>query len=223
MRQLGTFFTLAIIAGFVTGCGQMSGSPAASRGGMAVVDLDKVAIDTGRDIRLNQSLETARNSLNETYSKSVESAKSIIDTKKKEFGEQPSDDEKKQLANMERNAVSQLSQIQNAAQAKYEQYKQTQIARFRNELKPIAQEIAAKRGLSIVIPKNEGLLLSVDPGVDITEDVVKVLREKHPVVTPAPEAPASAPKAAAKRTPGSAKPAAQRTAAADDDEEESNR
>ena len=40
-----------------------------------------------------------------------------------------------------------------------------------------------------MIPKNEGLLLSVDPGVDITDDVIKILREKHPVVAAAIEYP----------------------------------
>ncbi len=40
----------------------------------------------------------------------------------------------------------------------------------------IAQEIAAKKGYSIVIPKNDGLLLSVAPENDITNDVIVALQ-----------------------------------------------
>jgi len=33
------------------------------------------------------------------------------------------------------------------------------------------RDVAAARGLSIVIPKNNGLLLSIDPAVEITDEV----------------------------------------------------
>lgn len=215
MRRLEMAFGLAIVAGFVTGCGQFGSSTPSARGGIAVVDLDKVAAETGRDRQLAQSLELAQNSLNESYAKSVDSARSQLNIKKKGYGDEISDDEKKEFSELERSAVTQLSQLQNQARAKFEQYKQTQISKFRMDLKPITQEIAAKRGLSVVIPKNEGLLLSVDPGVDITEDVIKILREKHPVVAAAVDAPV-AKSNSAKRNSGSAKSAAR---PADDEEE----
>ena len=216
MRHFGVYLVLTGCVANLVGCGQVSGPAAASsRGGMAVVDLDKVAEQTGRDRQLAQSLELAQSSLNQAYAKKVESAREQLDAKKKGFGATPSEDEQKEFVLMQRSAETQLMQIQNKAKAEYEQYKQIQIAKFRAELKPITQEIAAKRGLSIVIPKNEGLLLSVDPGVDITDDVVKVLREKHPVVIQ--PAQASAPEAAPAKTGrhSSAKSAAaSRTAAA---------
>jgi hypothetical protein len=123
---------------------------------------------------------------------------------------------------MERNAVTKLTQIQNKAKLDFETYKQKQIAQFRADLKPIAQEIASKRGLSIVIPKNEGLLLSVDPGVDITDDVIKVLRDKHPI-TPAASTASTDDSAKANGTKRSSAPAKSatsgRTANQTDDEE----
>ena len=186
MRHFGVVLALASVVVGVSGCGQFSGQPAASsRGGMAVVDLDKVAAETGRDRQLAQALELAQNSLNQSYKKTVTSAKDQLEAKKKGYGDAMSDEQKREFSQFETNAVTQLSQLQNQVREKYELYKQGEIAKFRADLKPITQEIAAKRGLSIVIPKNEGLLLSVDPGVDITDDVIKVLKQKHPV---APEA-----------------------------------
>ena len=228
MRHFGVYFVLTGCVASLVGCGQTSGPAAASsRGGMAVVDLDKVAVETGRDRQLAQSLELAQNSLNQQYAKKVESAREQLDAKKKGLGSTPSEEDQKEFALMQRSAESQLMQIQNKAKVDYEQYKQIQIAKFRQELKPITQEIAAKRGLSIVIPKNEGLLLSVDPGVDITDEVVKVLRERHPVVTPAaqpsaPEATSQNDGAAQKSGRNSSSPAksAARKAAAEEEDEE---
>ena len=219
MRHFGVFFLLTGATMTLTGCGQMSGpASASSRGGMAVVDLDKVAAETGRDRVLAQSLELAQNSLNQSYAKTVEDAKDKLEKKFKDYGTAPSDAEKTEYSQIERNALNQLSQIQNNARTKFEQYKQVQIAKFRAELKPITQEIATKRGLSIVIPKNEGLLLSIDPGIDITDEVIKVLREKHPVRQTEDIAPAET---TAKRRSAPAKSAGTtRTAAAEDDEDE---
>jgi Skp family chaperone for outer membrane proteins len=235
MRRFSMVIVLSgCVASFV-GCGQTNGPAAsASRGGMAVVDLDKVAAETGRDRQLAQSLELAQNSLNQSYLKTVESAKEQLNAKKKANGSAPTEEEQKEFSNMERSALNQLTQIQNKARAEFEQYKQVQIAKFRAELKPITQDIAAKRGLSIVIPKNEGLLLSVDPGVDITDEVVKVLREKHPVAPipqaaapqAAPQEPAAAPESIstrASRRSAAAKSAAASKANQEFEDEESTR
>lgn len=224
MRHYGMVFVVAATAAGLVGCGQFSGTSSTSRGGMAVVDLDKVATETGRDRVLSQSLELAQNSLNQQLKKTVENVNEKLTEKKKSYGEELSDAEKKEYSEMANSASNQLRQIENNAKVQYEQFKQKQIAQFRAELKPIAQEIASKRGLAIVIPKNEGLLLSVDSGVDITDEVIKVLREKHPVTMNATPAPKSEPAAAtakappAKRNPSSAK-SATRTADGDSDQE----
>lgn len=196
MRNLGLLIVVAAASAGLTGCGQVGTSGSSARGGLAVVDLDKVAADTKRDTQLAAALELRQNSLNQIYKKNVESAKEQLSEKLHGFksnGEELSDDEKKEMAGYERNAIGQLNQLRSKAQVDFEQYKQAQIAQFRAALKPIAQEIAAKRGLSVVIPKNEGLLLSVEPGVDITDEVSKAFREKYPqpatpVAQPAPAA-----------------------------------
>lgn len=189
MRFLGFSLVIAAAAVSLTGCGQMGISSSTARGGIAVVDLDKVAAETGRDRQLAQSLELAQNSLNQRLNKTVENVKEQLSAKKKSYGDELSEEQKKEFSAMENLAVNKLSQIQNVARNEYEQYKQKQIADFRAELRPIAHEIASKKGLSIVIPKNDGLLLSVDSGVDITEEVVKILRERRPLVAQQPVMP----------------------------------
>jgi len=217
MRKSGVCLVLTGAAVWLTGCGMPFGSSSASvpHGGLAVVDLDKVAAETGKNIQMKEIFELQENSVKQQLAKAQFSANSQLEAKSKEFGDTPTEEQQKELAQFRFNATSVLGKLQNQAGTKLSQYRQDQIAKFRTEIKPIAQEIAAKRGLSVVIPKNEGLLLAVDPGVDITDDVIKAYREKRPAPTTAP--------AASTTTQGTARPAAApaRTATQTKDTEES--
>jgi Skp family chaperone for outer membrane proteins len=213
MRKYGVCLALTGAAVWLTGCGMQFGGSSASapRGGLAVVDLDKVAAETGKDIQMKEVFQLQENSVKQQLSKVAFSANSQLEAKSKEYGETPSEDQQKELARFRLNASNTLTQLQSQANSKLGQYRQDQIAKFRTEIKPIAQEIAAKRGLSVVIPKNEGLLLAVDPGVDITEEVIKAYREKRPAPAAAPvQSTAKAP------APASAKPAAPARTASQD-------
>jgi len=200
MRKSGVCLVLTGAAVWLTGCGvQFGGSSASStHGGLAVVDLDKVAAETGKNLQMKEIFEFQENSVKQQLAQVQFSLNSQLDTKSKEFGETPTEEQQKELAQLRYNANNRFGQLQNQAGTKLSQYRQDQIAKFRAEIKPIAQEVAAKRGLSVVIPKNEGLLLAVDPGVDITDDVIKASREKRPAPTAAPAAPATATQRAAK-------------------------
>lgn len=218
MRKFGVCLVLAGASAWLSGCG-FSGSAAstsATRGGLAVVDLDKVATETGKNLEMKEAYDVQENSVRQALLNLQAKANAELQAKKEQIGEEAKDDEKRELGQMTLNARNNLVQIQNTAGAKLNEYKQVQIAKFRSEIKPILQEVAAKRGLSIVIPKNDGLLLSVDPGVDITDDVIKAYQEKKPApaAAPAPAATAKAP--AAKEAPTKAAAPAPKTAAKED-------
>ena len=199
MRKSGVCLLLTGAAVWLTGCGtQFGGSSASStNGGLAVVDLDKVAAETGKNIQMKEIFQVAENSVKQQLTNAQFSLNSQLDERKKEFGDTPTEDQKKELAQLQVKANNAFGNMRNDAGTKLSQYRQDQVAKFRTEIKPIAQEIAAKRGLSVVIPKNDGLLLAVDPGVDITDAVIKAYREKRPAPTAAPAA-SPAPAAAAK-------------------------
>jgi Skp family chaperone for outer membrane proteins len=219
MRKFGVCLALTGATVWMTGCGFFGGqsSTSSTRGGIAVVDLDKVAAETGKNHEMKDAYDLQENSVKQALVELQNKANAELDAKKKKNDDLTDAAEKetadRELAQMAFNARNNLGQIQNTAGIKLNEYKQIQIAKYRTDLKPILQEVAAKRGLSVVIPKNEGLLLAVDPGVDITDDVIKAYREKRPA-TPAPAA------AAAAKPETAAKPAAPapKTAAKDDSE-----
>ena len=65
MRKFGVALVLTGTAVWLTGCGMQLGSPAASsaRGGLAVVDLDKVAAETGKNIDMKNVFQLQENSV----------------------------------------------------------------------------------------------------------------------------------------------------------------
>lgn len=135
-------------ASLFLGCG--SGAGPEGTGGLAVVDLDQVAAELGRDAKIKEALLRREAELNQQFN--------LVGR-----GGFP-------LSESDRLRVRQ----EMAA------FRRTLINDFRNEIKPIAQKIASERGLSIVVPKNEGLLLSFEPGVEITSAVVDEMRRNTP-------------------------------------------
>ena len=175
------------------------------KGGIAVIDLDEVAKAIGRTQDINNTLQVRKNASEQALQKAQADAKDLLEKKKEEFGETPTDEQQKQLAAITNNLNNQLVQGARGLQSKMEETRQSLITSFRSEIKPIAQKIALEKGLAVVIPKNEGFLLAVDPGVDITGDVIKAC------LTRTPSAPAAAPAAtAAEKAPAKASEVADR-------------
>jgi Skp family chaperone for outer membrane proteins len=226
MHKFGVGLALVGVAVFSVGCGQSGPS---SRGGIAVVDLDKVAAETGKSVDMREALQAQANAYKNELVSFQNKANAELQSRAKdlkEAGDEASDESKREFLQIRQTASNILAQGQNAASTKLSQLNQLQIAKFRAELKPIVQEAAAKRGLSVVIPKNEGLLLSVDPGVDITDDVIKAYLAKRPAGSAAAPvaaatAPAPATTAAAPEAPAKAKPEKKPTRAASKDAKDS--
>ncbi|MEI8381740.1 MAG: OmpH family outer membrane protein [Planctomycetota bacterium] len=202
MRKIGV--CLALIGATISsiGCGTQSGG-SSSRGGIAVVDLDKVAAETGKSLEMREALQAQESAYKRELVTFQNMAETELQTRLKDIkekGDEAPEESKREFMQIRQNASNILAQAQNKAGAQLGQLQQIQVAKFRADLKPIIQEAAAKRGLSVVIPKNEGLLLTVDPGVDITDEVIKAYQAKRlstPASAPTAAAPAAAPAPAA--------------------------
>lgn len=183
---------MSIGCGFQPGQSQ-SQATSATKGGIAVIDLDVVAKSIGRTQEINESWQVRKNALDQMLQRLQASFNEQLTSKQQEFGEEPTEEQQRQLANMQRDAANKLVQASRKAQADLEQFRQQMVANFRAEVRPYAQQVASDKGLGVVIPKNEGFLLSIDPGVDITADVISAYAVKKPAPTPAKmETPAKA-------------------------------
>jgi Skp family chaperone for outer membrane proteins len=192
-------FTVAAV--LAAGCGNSSSKsqPAQAEGptgGVGVVDLDVVAKRLGRDLEMNKSVQERLASLNAKLTTLQASLRRLYDEKKASFGNEPSEDQVKQLQTMQERMDAQLLESKRAAETELAGYKQALIEQFREQARPVLREVANSRHLSIVVPKNNALLLSVDPAVEITDDVAEKMQSLRPdSLDDAPQASAARPAA----------------------------
>jgi Skp family chaperone for outer membrane proteins len=167
---------VAGLAALAAGCGFKPGETteakaARSVGGVGVVDLDMVAKRLGRDIEMGNEVQERLTSLNTKLNTLRESLRRLYDEKKDRFGDSPTEEQEKELQGTRDRMDQQLLELKRKSEIELANYRQALIDQFREQAKPVLRDVAAARGLSIVIPKNNGLLLSIDPAVEITDEV----------------------------------------------------
>jgi Skp family chaperone for outer membrane proteins len=171
--------------------GGRAASTAGRLSGVAIVDLDEVAKQLGvdvwlvKDIRngqdsLNQQLRTYQSTLQEKYRQKAHE----LEAQPVAGGSNP-EARKQQLTDLQRQFNLQLNEAQRSAQNELSVYRQKLIQRFREEVVPVAQEVAGQRGLGVVLTKNDTVLLAFDDAHDITSAVVARLRTRRTVATEA--------------------------------------
>ena len=149
--------------------------------GVAVVDLDEVARRLGSDAVIIQAIKESQASLNRQLQSLQTSLQEQYQQKESELksqwaeGQQEQTAGAKQLEGFGQQLDLQLSQARRKAQGALGAHRQRLIRSFREEIKPVAQEVAAQRGLGVVITKNDNVLVAFDDAHDITDAVVEKL------------------------------------------------
>ncbi|MFO0939577.1 MAG: OmpH family outer membrane protein [Pirellulales bacterium] len=158
----------------VTGCNQNANL---GNGPVAIVDIDVVASKLGRDKQILQMIEQREVSLNEQVVATQNSLIRQLNKKKSEFGD-VSEEEAKELAQLQIKANTILASTRTQAQTNLTSFQLEVVNRFRAEVKPIAMELATKRGCRVVLSKNDSVVFAFDQTVDLTDEVVVQLQSK---------------------------------------------
>jgi len=174
-----SWIPVSVLVGLVVslaGCGtktkdQPVTKAAGAVGGVGVVDLDVVAKRLGRDIEMNNLVQERVAALNSKLTTLQGSMRRLFEEKRDKFGDEPTEEQLKELQAWQDRTDAQLQESKRKAEVELGNYKQALVEQFREQAKPVLREVAAARGLSIVIPKNNALLLTIDPAVEITDDV----------------------------------------------------
>jgi len=162
--------------------GTASTETTARLSGVAVVDLDEVARQLGRDVSLAKSIRDGQVTLNRQLRDFQTTLKESYREKAEKLNAEPAsapgaeEARQKQLAELQRQLNLQLGEAQRTAQNELKAHQKRLIEQFRSEVKPVARDVAAQRGLGVVVTKNETVLLTFDDAHDITQAVVAKLR-----------------------------------------------
>ncbi|MFN0197276.1 MAG: OmpH family outer membrane protein, partial [Planctomycetaceae bacterium] len=171
---------LSLLMLLCVGCGQEQPT------GVAIVDLDEVAKRLGRDQTIVDSVKDTQEELNKQLNNILAQLRVEYQKQKEKFGDTPTEEEQAQLKGLESRMTALINQKGRQASSIFRNEQLKLLVRFREEIKPIAKEIAAEKGFAIVIPKDQNMLLASDPAIDITEQVIAKMK-----ANPLPAAPAA--------------------------------
>ena len=171
----------------LAGTSDSGGAKAPGVGTVAILDLDMVAKQLGRDKQMNNSIQQCQVTLNQQLAAIKASYEKQISEKQGEFGDTPTHEQVQHLASVRRQASVNLNQVQQKARNNLSQHGAQLIQRFRDEMKPIAREAAAEKGLSVIVTKNDNVIFDYDAAVDITEAVVQKMLARQASGSPSVE------------------------------------
>lgn len=196
MRVTGRWMAIAWLGlGLAAGCNQ-SASTSVPQGAVAVIDLDAIAARLGSDKQIVDSIAQRQTSLSQQLVDLAKSYNQQIEDKKKTLTEAPAEQADVTVASWQKQANANLNKVKQQAEADLKKHQATLIAQFREQIKPVARRVAQKRGLSVIVTKNDNVLYDVAPGADITEEVIADLIAASPVASAAAAKPLQAAAAA---------------------------
>ncbi|MCC7205167.1 MAG: OmpH family outer membrane protein [Phycisphaeraceae bacterium] len=179
-------WTVTVLAGLTVtilataGCGQAGAQNASSGGGVAVVDLDGLAKAIGRDVALQQEAQAQAEALNKEMREQAEQLNQRytpqLQQMAQSFGPNPTADQRQQLGTLQRQAAAELEKLKMEVLERRGKIRSDIIAKFRAEILPAAQQVAAAQGLKVVLVKGDQILL-FDTAVDITSAIAQQIRQ----------------------------------------------
>ncbi len=156
-------------------------------GAVAVIDLNAIARRLGFDKQMAGAIKQRETSLNQQLVTTKASYEKQLVEKQRGFGPTPTREQAQLLVNMQQQAEASLSQVRQQARNDLTNHTAQLAQHFRGEVRPIAREVAREKGLSVVVTKNDSVLLDYDTAVDITEAVIErvLARQLGPAAAPA--------------------------------------
>lgn len=140
---------------------------------VAVINLERVASELGKDKQieaavkqrtdmLNAQLVVVREQLEEQLAKTEQAALA-----------NPQSDEAKRLTALRQQAHRQMAEANQQAAENVNALRLELVSEFRQKSKALASQVAHEQGISLVVAKNEAFLLDYHAAVDITDRVVQ--------------------------------------------------
>jgi Skp family chaperone for outer membrane proteins len=166
---------LAASACLAAQCGCGSNPPRSTAGKVAVLDLDEIAKRLGRDVAMTQSIREKEAALNGEINARAAAIERQLNEKRKQLGPQPNEEQKRELPALEAQARQQVQALRTQAAGKLNEHRLSVIRQFREEVKIAAQRIAARQGIDLMLTRNDTVVFSYQPVIDITDEIVAVM------------------------------------------------
>jgi Skp family chaperone for outer membrane proteins len=138
--------------------------------------LDKVADELGFRQQMDQLLAQRKQDLQSQMTELQSKLQAELKKKVDEFGKDPTDEQKKQLAQMQAQAIQRVRQAESQANNMLARARASLIEQIRTKLKVPIDKVANDRGIRVVASKRPDFVLFVAGVADITQDVISAAR-----------------------------------------------
>jgi Skp family chaperone for outer membrane proteins len=174
--------------------------------GVAVIDLDEVARRLGAESEILSEMKDKEKQLNDELQTLQASYTRQLESKRRTLNVQPTEEQTAELQELDRHLGAKLQEAQLDAQRTLARHRATLINRLRERVRPIARDVANRRGLETVVLKNLDLLFHYSAEADITDEVVEKLMAHGSSTTTSPAEPVASPYAPTTSPPASEYP-----------------
>ncbi len=192
-NQLPRVLAIGFLLTLIAACGSGSGR-------VAVIDLAATAKATGADRVMEEELAAARADLAGQVTRIADNLGRQLEEEQKRLGGSAAAEKQRDFQSLAAELRQQLLQSQSIAQQKANEFQLKLATRYRTAVEPVAAEIARDRGADLLLVADASVLW-VEADIDITDEVIAVLREKpvnfampKPVADGAPSAGRQPPK-----------------------------
>ncbi len=172
--------SLALMTGCDGGAASNKGvdanqAKAAGGGGVATIDLDKIAKGMGWFDDMQRKVGAAEQEL----ALKVDSLRTELETRlrdeQRRMGDKPTQEQQDRLAAMQLVAQRQLQEAQAQSQLQAQQTRQQVISQYRDLVRPVARRVAEQKGFTVIVLPTDAIFWS-DPATDLTDTVMDELQ-----------------------------------------------
>ena len=150
-------------------------------------------------------LQDEERKLNESFLEVQKSKQELIEKKKKEIGEEPNDEQKKELQKLEVESAKTLQSVRARANRKLAERRRFLMNRFNDKTRGPIRVISERRNFAVVLVQPASIYAYASQSVDITGDVLDEIRRTDPsaikVSLTRPQTPSRKPAPSRKPTP----------------------
>lgn len=173
MKILKNVLFILSLAFFVSACDQMTGL--VSHPSIVIVDLNAVAKALGRDEVMQNEIQEAEAKLKTQLEQIAKNIQDQVVVEKEKLGSKKSEENNIKLQQLALQAQQTFRKEQMAAEQQAAQFRKELVAKFREEVKLVAEPIAIERKAVMVKLVSDDLLW-FDASNDITGEVINRMR-----------------------------------------------
>lgn len=179
MKRSQWWIGIGVIAAFAAGIAwaRYSGT---TQGGVAIVDLEEVARELGRDKEMVAALQAHRGALSQQLVSAQQQVNQELTNLRAKLGPAPTQDQTRDLQSTAAKYQQQLAQMQNQATVQLNEQGKKVLNDFRDSARPVAIEVASAKGLTTVMTKDDAVVFAFDSAVDITAEVTARMKAMQP-------------------------------------------